>query len=98
MKRRLPCTSTLSDANALYQDLDETAKSTSSPSDIQKRFARYAKQIGAMSYVEYKGLAGAKNVRGVTHYELAYLVRAAVPQAGAAILVVTAVDGPTYNR
>jgi len=46
-----------------------------------------------MSYVEYKGFTGAKNVKGVTHYELAYLVRAAVPQAGAAILIVTAVDG-----
>jgi hypothetical protein len=60
---------------------------------FKKRFARYAKQFGAMSYVEYKGLAGVKNVRGTTHYELAYLVRAAAPLAGAAILIVTAVDG-----
>ena len=81
------------DATALYQDLDETAKSTTSPGDIQKRFARYAKQFGAMSYVEYKGLAGLKNLGGVPHYELMYLVRASVPKGGAAILIVTAVDG-----
>jgi TonB family protein len=90
--RRILQPYTRSDANALYQDLDETAKSTTSPSDIQKRFARYAKQFGAMSYVEYKGLAGVKNVGGVPHYELMYLLRAAVPQAGAAALIVTAAD------
>jgi hypothetical protein len=83
------------DADVLYQNLDETAKSTTSPSDIQKRFARHAKQFGAMSYLEYKGLAGVKNVAGVPHYELVYLVRAAVPQAGAATLIVTAVDRQT---
>ena len=80
------------DANALFQDLDESAKSTIALSKIQERFTRYTKQFGAMSYVEYKGLIGVKNVGGVSHYELAYLVRAAVPQGGAAILVVTAVD------
>jgi TonB family protein len=90
--RRILQPYTRTDANALYQDLDETAKSTTSPSDIQKRFARYAKQFGAMSYVEYKGLAGVKNVGAVPHYELMYLVRAAVPRAGAAALIVTAVD------
>jgi len=82
-----------SDANALYEDLDETAKSATSPSDIQKRFAHYAKQYGAMSYMDYQGLAGVKNVAGVPHYELAYLVRAKVPQAGSATLIVTVVDG-----
>src|ERR1700733_3624885 len=34
------------DADVLYQDLDETAKSTISSSEIQKRFARYAKLFG----------------------------------------------------
>ena len=43
--RRILQPYTLSDATALYQDLDETAKNTISPSDIQKRFARYAKQF-----------------------------------------------------
>lgn len=81
-----------SDADALYQDLDATAKTATSPSDIQKRFARYTKQHGAMGYVEYKGLAGVKNIAGVPHYELVYLVRAEIPKAGTAIMMVTAVD------
>ena len=83
------------DAGVLYQDLDETAKSTTSPSDIQKRFARYSKQFGVMSYLEYKGLAGVKNVAGVPHYELVYLVHAEIPKTGAATLIVTAVDRQT---
>jgi len=91
--RRILQPYTRSDADALFQDLDQTAKSTTSPSDIQKRFATYAKQFGAMSYMDYQGLAGVKNLGGVPHYELAYLVRAKVPKAGAATLIVTAVDG-----
>jgi TonB family protein len=83
---------TRGDAAALYQDLDETAKSTTSTDEIQKRFALYAKQFGAMSYVAYEGLLGVKNVAGVPHYELTYLVRSAVPKGGAAIMIVTAVD------
>jgi len=82
-----------SDADALFEDLDATAKSATSPSDIQKRFAHYAKQYGAMSYMDYQGVAGVKNVGGVPHYELAYLVRAKVPKVGSATLIVTAVDG-----
>lgn len=83
---------TRSDGSALYQDLDETAKGTTSPDDIQRRLAGYAKQFGAMRYVEYKGLVGVINVGGVPHYKLGYLVGTAMPQAGSAVLIVTAVD------
>jgi TonB family protein len=90
--RRILQPYTLSDPNALYQDLDETAKGTTSPGDIQRRFANYALQFGAMRYGEYKGLKGVKNVGGVNHYELMYRIHAAVPRSGAATLFVTAVD------
>ena len=43
-----------------------------------------------MSYLEYKGLAGVKNVGGVPDDELVYLVRAVFPQSGAATLIVSA--------
>jgi hypothetical protein len=39
-----------------------------------------------------KGLAGVKSVGAVPHREPMYLVRAKVPKAGAAALIVTAVD------
>ena len=90
--RRILQPYTLGDANALYQDLDETAKGTTSPSNIQRRFANYALQFGAMRYGEYKGLKGVKNVGGVNQYELIYRMHAAVPRSGSATLFVTAMD------
>jgi TonB family protein len=80
------------DASALFQAIDETAKSDITLSKIQERFTRYGKQYGAMSYVYYKGLLSVKNVHEVPQYRLWYLVRAAAPDNGAAALIVTAVD------
>ena len=45
LSRRILQPYSRSDADALYQDLDETAKSSTSARDIQKRFAHYAKQF-----------------------------------------------------
>jgi TonB family protein len=80
------------DANALFQGIDETAKTSINLPKIQERITRYTKQFGAMSYVSYKGLLSVKNVGGVPQYRLWYLVRATAPESGAAALIVTAVD------
>jgi TonB family protein len=80
------------DSGALFQAIDETAKSNITLSKIQERFTRYGKQYGAVSYLYYKGLLSVKNVHDVPQYRLWYLVRAAAPDNGAAALIVTAVD------
>jgi len=92
LARRILQPYALNDANALYEDLDATAKTTTSPTDIQKRFATYSEQYGAMGFMDYRGLAGVKNIGGVPHFELAYLVRAKLPKTGTATLIVTAID------
>jgi hypothetical protein len=81
-----------SDADALYRDLDETVKATTSPNDIQKQFERYSKRFGALEHFQYLGLFRAKNVDGVLHYEMNYLVQCTNPTSGAATMIVTAVD------
>jgi TonB family protein len=84
------------DANALFQDIDETAKGNITLSKIEERFTRYGKQFGVMSHAEYRGLLEVKNVGGVPHYALVYLVSTAYPPSGTAALTVTAVErGPS---
>ena len=79
-------------ANALFQGVDDIAKSNITLDKVQERFTRYGKQFGGMRYFEYKGLVAVKNVGGVLRYQLAYLIGTAIPQAGAAVWTVTAVD------
>ena len=80
------------DANALFQEIDDTTKTSITLAKIQERITRYTRQYGAMSYVSYKGLLSVKTVSGVPQYRLWYLVRATAPGSGAAALIVTAVD------
>jgi hypothetical protein len=80
------------DAAALYQDFDETAKRTVSLKDIQSQFAAYTNQFGTMTYGQYLGLLRVKNIDGVPHYELKYLLECGKCMHGAATMMITAVD------
>jgi TonB family protein len=82
------------DADALYQDLDETAKRIISLKDIQAQFAAYTRQFGTMAYVQYAGLLRVKDIDGVPHYELKYFVECGKCMHGAATMMITAVDRP----
>ncbi len=82
------------DADALYQDLDDTAKRTISLKDIQNQFAAYTSQFGTMVYVQYAGLLRVEAVDGISHYELKYFVECGKCMHGAATMMITAVDRP----
>jgi TonB family protein len=83
-----------SDANALYQDLDETVKSNMSAIDIQNQFAEYTSRFGDLPHFQYLGLMGVKNTEGISHYKLMYLVECTKCHHGAATLIITALDRP----
>jgi TonB family protein len=85
---------TRGDADALYQDLDETAKRSISLTDIQKQFAAYSSQFGTMVYVQYAGLLRVKTVDEAPHYQLKYFVECGNCMHGAATMMITAVDRP----
>jgi TonB family protein len=82
------------DADALFQDLDESAKRTNSLKEIQRQLEAYTRQFGTMTYGQYLGLLRVKDVDGIPHYELKYLLECGKCMHGAATLMITAVDRP----
>jgi TonB family protein len=82
------------DADALYKDLDETAKRTISLKDFQSQVAAYISRFGTMVYVQYAGLLRVKTLDGVPHYELKYFVECGKCMHGVATMMITAVDRP----